>query len=991
VTDLIEVQLANRTVNLTPTERDEWARRAVKVFQGMEYLMTAFARVLTGNPTVRLAMTAGTPHTDGKTIYYRPPLLLGDPSPHVRSQCDRRDTDGHLMCPACSAREHVVRSITHEIAHIAGDSFQKSDPQTQERTIRDAVQSARNPIAKAHLEAALRQVRWGDDVQTIMHKLSPFMYIVLLSLEDARIDLRMFKARPGTRKMFESISKRLMTGGWTDLDGQRQSWADRPLNAQILIGLLCTAEGFDLGNLHDKVIQDLKDPILQDICERVNRSGGPLEIASLAVECLCRLWEMGYCEPPEEMPPPPPYEPPPPPQEVEPEDESDDEDESDPEEEEQGPDGSADAESGEGSSSDNSGDEESSEEDSDSSSDDEGDSEPGPSDGDSAGGSAGDSSSECDSADEADQRPDSDEVSEPSSGGPSSEPSDEEDSDAGEADDSAVEGDGDGESGPDSDAGGESDAESDSDQDGDGGGDSDRPDDGDTSPGPDESEAESEGEESPDSGGDEPADQQQEADSTAGSGGESPDMGDEPDDAPDGGDPEGDGPEQPEPMETPGPESSDGAGDEGSEAGSEPASQSESGDQSVEPGDPGSTVGDEGDGDESRDMAAPDEADGTPDADEALDGDSDLGADERGAEDLPDDGTADDVVELIQDFTGHNHDEDEQVHLGSPDPVDEAAVDKAIVQNKNFDMPTATVYDVEVYTWPADDYKCEAWERPRSPEDLTLRLGDTDRAGNDRWDILRTPEEVLQPALFEMRRVFSDNRRTRFQRNLKKGKLDGRSLGRRAWKGDDMRLFQKQERPKSRSYAVIIGGDISWSTHGSEIVVEKQAMFAQAELCNRMGIDFEVWAHTADGYSGPLRSDFDEDAYVMQMHRVKGWTDPWNAKTQEGLAWLHSVSTNLDGHTLEFYRKRLMTSNATTKILLYYTDGAMPAANYDDELEVLKREVDIYKRLGIVMLGVGVGTDSPKRWGMDTVRINNKGDITKVIKHLEGVLTGINR
>jgi hypothetical protein len=61
----------------------------------------------------------------------------------------------------------------------------------------------------------------------------------------------------------------------------------------------------------------------------------------------------------------------------------------------------------------------------------------------------------------------------------------------------------------------------------------------------------------------------------------------------------------------------------------------------------------------------------------------------------------------------------------------------------------------------------------------------------------------------------------------------------------------------------------------------------------------------------------------------------------------------------------------------------MPAANYQDELETLQREVDLYKRAGIIMLGVGVGTDSPSKWGMDTVRINHKGDVGKVIKHLE--------
>jgi hypothetical protein len=172
------------------------------------------------------------------------------------------------------------------------------------------------------------------------------------------------------------------------------------------------------------------------------------------------------------------------------------------------------------------------------------------------------------------------------------------------------------------------------------------------------------------------------------------------------------------------------------------------------------------------------------------------------------------------------------------------------------------------------------------------------------------------------------------------------------------------------------------------MVVTKQAMYAQAELCHRMGIEFEIWAHTA-AYDRETRrriingEDIDP-AFDMVMNRVKGWKDPWNLPQQEGLAWLHAVETNLDGHNLEFLRKRLMQSTATDKILLYYTDGEMPAANYDDELEVFKREIELYARLGIVLVGVGVGTDSPKRWGLPTVRIDKKGDIGKVVKHLEG-------
>lgn len=315
-------------------------------------------------------------------------------------------------------------------------------------------------------------------------------------------------------------------------------------------------------------------------------------------------------------------------------------------------------------------------------------------------------------------------------------------------------------------------------------------------------------------------------------------------------------------------------------------------------------------------------------------------------------------------------------------------MDKAITQNQHFDSPSATVSSLTVHVWPKDDGLCEGWASHRESTDLTLRIGDVDKRGNDKWDVLRTSEDVLQPALFEARRVFSDNRRAKAERNLKRGKIDGRALGRRAWKGDDDRLYKKMDRPKNRSYAVIIAGDCSWSQHGATMVVTKQAMYAQAEMLHRLGIAFEVWGHTADWTEDYIKNhqNRSQEDWAMVMHQIKDWETPWNQKTQEGLAWLHAVSTNLDGHNLEFLRKRLVMSNATDKILLYYTDGQMPSANKEDELDVLKREVATYQRLGITMLGVGIGTQSPKKWGMDTVRVDNKGDIGKVIKHLEGAL-----
>ena len=72
-------------------DRNEQARRAVKAFRSLQPTLTAYARVLTKRDDVRVEMAArDNGSTDGKRIFYRPPIGLGNSTPHERMLCDRR-------------------------------------------------------------------------------------------------------------------------------------------------------------------------------------------------------------------------------------------------------------------------------------------------------------------------------------------------------------------------------------------------------------------------------------------------------------------------------------------------------------------------------------------------------------------------------------------------------------------------------------------------------------------------------------------------------------------------------------------------------------------------------------------------------------------------------------------------------------------------------------------------------------------------------------
>jgi cobalamin biosynthesis protein CobT len=241
-----------------------------------------------------------------------------------------------------------------------------------------------------------------------------------------------------------------------------------------------------------------------------------------------------------------------------------------------------------------------------------------------------------------------------------------------------------------------------------------------------------------------------------------------------------------------------------------------------------------------------------------------------------------------------------------------------------------------------------------------------------------------------MRVAFADNARGKDVYHLKSGKINGKVLGKRAPGGDE-RLFRKKIMPGKRDYFVLLGLDISGSTVGRNIALIKAAAHAQAELLARMGIKFAIYAHSGNIASSALESDPSmtwarRAGLDLDIYHVKDPDEPWDVKIQERLDELGPDSANLDGHSLEFYRKRCDERQETDKIILYYSDGKMPAENYEEELEILQREIRICRQKKYTLLGVGIRTDSPRAHGLDTVQIDEISEIGQVVRHLEKVL-----
>lgn len=351
-------------------------------------------------------------------------------------------------------------------------------------------------------------------------------------------------------------------------------------------------------------------------------------------------------------------------------------------------------------------------------------------------------------------------------------------------------------------------------------------------------------------------------------------------------------------------------------------------------------------GDDEQDDKSEGSNDGSDDSDDEGDDDqdeSDGGGDDE--EDL-DFGSPESMDETFKQFGGHAEDE-------KPPTIqqqqEQDAVEQALSQGEHFERPSMNVEGLLVV-------------HPNEGHAFSTGDGSLE---------LPTPN-VIGPALLKGRLAFTANKKSKTERNLERGhRLDSRVLARRV-PLDDYRVFQNRNRPGKRSYFVCVGLDVSGSTGIVKCNLIKACGAAQAELLHRLGVRFSLYAHTGD--------------HRVLIHEVKGPNAPWGDTAKRALGRLGRYAANLDGHTLEYYRKVLDAQPESEKIILYYTDGAMPAENYHEELEILQREIAICRQRGYVLLGVGVNTSSPEAHGLETVRLDQPGDIGRVLDRLRSKL-----
>jgi hypothetical protein len=1037
----------SRYAGLSKEETAALARRSVTEFNKLRPTLLSYARTVTGRRDITLQLThTGAPRTDGTAIMYPPPLALGDPTPHITDLCARRDkATQRQLCYACHIRDSVLADIYHELGHIVGESHESITDYDKAEAVRLATLEVPGAYAKAVREKLGDSTFWSDKPYKMMASaISRWLPHIYNGLEDARVNALIFKERKGLRTVFAVNEREMFEEGIPLVDpktGEPKifSWSDADPSIQMLGALYVLASGYKniRGWFSPEVVEALKDPQLKAICAKVEKTTSTRDVFTLGFAALDRLRELGFCKLPDDPTPPSP-------EEDSQEEESDDvgsgegSDVSDSDETDGG-DQETQPESGRG---DPEGDD--ADDDGDNpevGTSDEGDEQPetpasdcdspGESPGmDSPGGSgdeAGDQSDGEDSPGSSDsvdvgagddsepdleqddssasEAGDTEEGVDDSSGGSEADQGDGKDL----GDESGTSGSKEGsppEDGSDSDASGGADpsdsgsevperrdregadsdvpdsgSESGNRTDSDGAGSSEAGDDQDDQDGSsdrgsvDQSDEPGEpGEPVDDERGDAPSEDASEADTgdPSESYGEGPsDEGSSSDSEAGSGEsggsgvPQGDG--SPVRGDERGESSDDsGVGDSGSAI---PGGGGESAGGSMGEDEPGvredSHMGDElpstgmdGDPDALPDSSGSELGDEQGDESDDYEGSQECGADSGETPntfDL-DPATAAELEQVLEKLFGH-HLEDESEMSEDEQQLIEAAINTAIAQAEHFDNPSDKITGV------------------RERHEMMPR-----GYGSSATPVT-VPESVLGKALLTMRTVLDDNKRARQQRNLKSGHVNRRALARRAPVQDE-RLFQKKIIPAKKDYFVLIGLDVSGSTAGGDrIDILRSAGAAQAEVCHRLGLKFAVYAHT--GGLNQRGTDYGDDDANLDIWVIKDPHEPWSNAAKAKLGALRPGAMNLDGHTLEYYRKVCDRVQATDKIIMYYSDGGMPMENYFEELTILKREIETCRKKGYTLMGVGVHSSAPTEHGLDTVKISSVDQVKDVVLHLK--------
>jgi nitric oxide reductase activation protein len=147
-----------------------------------------------------------------------------------------------------------------------------------------------------------------------------------------------------------------------------------------------------------------------------------------------------------------------------------------------------------------------------------------------------------------------------------------------------------------------------------------------------------------------------------------------------------------------------------------------------------------------------------------------------------------------------------------------------------------------------------------------------------------------------------------------------------------------------------------------------------------------------------VRQAFGDGNVGLATHKLaKNFAEPWDESAKLAMAAFQAASANLDGITMQTYINMLCTQPTTDRILLYYTDGQMPAEDHSNQLTILKRQLRRARAMAklpnhrLHVVGIALDNDAPKKYGLDTILVDSDKPDESVRLVVEGLAERIAR
>lgn len=274
----------------------------------------------------------------------------------------------------------------------------------------------------------------------------------------------------------------------------------------------------------------------------------------------------------------------------------------------------------------------------------------------------------------------------------------------------------------------------------------------------------------------------------------------------------------------------------------------------------------------------------------------------------------------------------------------------------------------------------------------------TDHSGKgDSAKYARLKREVLSlvgPIKQQLERILKVQENAKWRSERERGGLDPRSLSRLASNKGYRTVFREHTKTETNNVAVELLIDMSGSMNGTKIHNAKLTAVAMAEALKDLQIPFEVTGFYSEYDNRVInfaRTQGDLGRYnrtteSLRLHVFKGF----DASSLSGLEKLYVGSQNPDGECVAWAAKRLAERREKRKILIVLSDG-MPATGDGDYGRLnsdLKTKVEKIQKSGIECIGVGIETESVKRFYKDYVVLGNVKDLPKsAMKKLSSLIT----